>query len=82
MIPCTGVATVGPRGAMAPSHFSVPSMSWFTFSTVSTYYYAVAPSYIASNTPEISCMIFLNLQHLHAETIITHLSEAHTERLE
>ena len=34
----TGVATMGPRGAMAPSllsYFSIVSMSWFTFAIVS-----------------------------------------------
>ena len=35
---CTGVATMGPRGTMAPSllsYFSIVSMSWFTFAIVS-----------------------------------------------
>ena len=34
----TGVATMGPRGAMAPSllsYFSIVSVSWFTFAIVS-----------------------------------------------
>ena len=33
----TGIATMGPRGAMAPSllsYFSIVSMSWFTFAIV------------------------------------------------
>ena len=51
----TGVATMGPRGAMAPSllsYFSIVSMSWFTFTIVSIVAMLWPPHlFSASNAP-------------------------------
>ena len=53
----TGVATMGPRGAMAPSllsYFSIVSMSWFTFTILSILAMLWPPHlFSASNAPVV-----------------------------
>ena len=54
VVSATGVATMGPRGAMAPSllsYFSIVSMSWFTTSV---------------HAPNVSCMLQLPEVHTFA----------------
>ena len=52
----TGVATMGPRGAMVPSllsYFSIVSISWFTFAIVSIFIIMLWPPHLfsARNAP-------------------------------
>ena len=63
---CTGVATMGPRGAMAPSllsYFSIVSMSWFTFAIVSIFIIMLWPSHLfsARNAPVIGAIISVHI---------------------
>ena len=65
----TGVATMGPRGAMAPSllsYFRIVSMSWFTFAIVSIFIIMLWPPHLfsARNAPAFTLCLWCRVDDI------------------
>ena len=78
----TGVATMGPRGAMVPSllsYFSIVSMSWFTFAIVSIFIIMLWPPHLfsARNAPAFTHVCVDSSQTVleHVPSQLVHIHE-------